>query len=141
MQTTRSHISILRVLQAAVDISTSVERAKTIEKEMSEEEREKWMKGRRKSLARLRERKTSRRGGDKWCPEESCDLGFSTEAVVVDVVPMDPVVKMDFTENPPPIAAEVDQRHRIAEKTVRNHRSNIDMKKLRFMARHGGGRD
>lgn len=80
MRTTRAHASISKVLAAAgADLSTTWEHGKN-HMQMSEEEELSWMESRKKSLARLRNRKSYRRGSD------ACDCQESISEVDEDSV-------------------------------------------------------
>jgi hypothetical protein len=133
MRSTRGHTPILRVLQAAADIIIPVESIRQ-EAQMTEEEREKWMQARRRSMAKLREKKSSRRGGEKWCGETTCELALSAENVV-DVVRAEPV--SDVRERALPNVG-LNGPQIIPAKTIKQRKAMIiDVRKLRQMTAHG----
>lgn len=75
MRTTRAHVSITKVLAAAgVNLSTTWEKG-IISLKMSEAEEMSWMEDRKKSLARLRNRKSYRRGLNNC----ECDQSIAEE--------------------------------------------------------------
>ncbi|TFL02454.1 AhpC/TSA antioxidant enzyme-domain-containing protein [Pterulicium gracile] len=79
MTTTRSHVPILRVLQAAgVDMITPLRRNRSFSGRsflpMTEEELEIWRQRRRNQLSVIKGKRQERRGGSMWCSNAS----FST---------------------------------------------------------------
>ena len=133
MANTRSHTPILRVLKAAVDISESVNPTVPKEPEMTEEERLKWMQERRKQMAQLRDRKTFRRGGEKWCEQDSCAIAMdpSTESVLKpeSVSPAPVVEEVKIT------CAGLNDFQPVSEKTLKIRKSNFNARKFQDMIR------